>query len=149
MIRQIEKFDKKAVKKLLNDNFPKEIQGNLNRELEDALSNLIQAFVYVEDKKVKGFMVVRPWGGVYHLDTLVVDFDSHGKGHGKSLVEFAKEKCIENNIPQLNTCTFEKDNTFFYKRLGFVHMGELNGPFLPLEKKRFYLKWINPNFKKI
>ena len=146
MLRKIKPDDEKSIKDLLSE-FPQQIQENLNTELKQALNERVEGFVYVDDNQIAGYIVLRKWGGVYHLDTLVVKPALRGKGIGKALVQFSKEKCIEENIPQLNTCTFEPQNISFYQKLGFFYMGDLNGPFMPLEKKRSYFKWVNKDFK--
>lgn len=142
MIRKLNEKDENTIKDLLCY-FPKETQKNLHFELEQAIVNLVYGFVYVENNEIVGYIILRKFGGVYHIDTLVVNSSFQHKGIGKYLVEFAKEKCIKENIPQLNVCTFNKKNMLFYKKLGFVLMGKLKGPFIPLEKTRFYFKWLN------
>jgi len=140
--RIIEK-DRRIIEGLLSS-FPEEVRPNLVLELEQALGSVVEGYVFSRDDNVSGYMVLRLWGGVYHLDTLVVDNNQQGNGVGKSLVEFAKNRCIDRKIPQLNTCTFYPENIKFYEKVGFTVIGSLEGPFIPLNVKRTYLKWKNP-----
>ncbi len=144
MIRKVIEEDRRAIVGLLSS-FPKEVQPNLILELEQAWGSVVEGYIFSRADNVGGYMVLRLWGGVYHLDTLVVDNNQQGNGVGKSLVEFAKNRCIEMKIPQLNTCTFYQENIKFYEKVGFTVIGSLEGPFIPLDVKRTYLKWKNPH----
>jgi N-acetylglutamate synthase-like GNAT family acetyltransferase len=139
MIKQVE--EKENIIELFGS-FPKKVIENLKIELEQVISKFIYGFIYVHNGKIIGYIVLRKWGGVYWLDTLVVSSDFRNRGVGKLLVEFTKKKCIEENITQLNVCTFYEENHSFFEKLEFIKIGELEGPFMPLDKKRVYLKWV-------
>jgi len=146
MIRKIKKQDKKEIIKLFKS-FPSKIQNNLELELKQAISNLVEGFILIKEKEIVGYIILRTWGGVYNIDTLVIKKGFRGFGLGEDLIHFSKKLCIKENIPAIITKTFLKEVLPFYKKQGFKEIGQLQGSFVPLDKKRIYLKWTNPQYQ--
>jgi N-acetylglutamate synthase-like GNAT family acetyltransferase len=69
------------------------------------------------------------------------------EGIGSQLTDFVKQRCIEENLPQITTRTFFGENLEFFKKRGFVEIGVLKGPFVPVHLDRIYFVWKNPHYK--
>ena len=147
MIRKIESTDFERINNLITQFSEESVRKNLMLELQQSIDSVVEGYVLEEEGKLKGYLILRKWGGVYNLDTLIVEKNFQGMGFGKQLVEYAKRRCIDQKMPQITTRTFFVKNVEFYKRRGFVEIGVLNGPFVPLDKKRIYLKWVSLNYE--
>ena len=138
-----------SILSILEETFPPESFESFKNEVSEALNeskrydSQTNAWVYVQEGEVLGYICMRLWSRTYWWDTMAVAKKGQGKGIGSDLTQFVKDRCVADDVAQVNLWTYHKDIIKMYEKRGFILSGEVEGIFPPYDMTRFYLRWRN------
>lgn len=87
-----------------------------------------QVWVLQDAAKLVGVLVLEATADGFLLDNIAVLPDSHGKGHGRALLEFAETEALRRGYPAIDLYTHAlmTENIALYTRIGYVETHRLS-----------------------
>ncbi len=83
-------------------------------------------YVLIKDSSILGAMDIEKKKREYHISTIAVKKEMHGKNLGRRLIDFAKKIAIKGKVPLLTICSFVDYNLEgFYTKCGFTKRDKL------------------------
>jgi len=83
--------------------------------------------LYQDMNSLKASIYGSLYYGCMHIDTIFVDEDLRGRGHGKELVRLAENFAVKKNCLFITVSTMDWEARGFYEKLGYMPEYERKG----------------------